>query len=140
MPSTVRPSAAFDTITHDILLNRLKHHFGITGKVLVWIRSYLMQQEQSVVIGDERSPPITLKQGVPQGSVLGPVPFTLYMSPLGDLCQAHGLTFHGYADDSQNYLFFQPSVKGSRQQCTGVLNKMSSKHQSLDANKLFDAQ
>ena len=79
-------SAAFDTITHDILLNRLKHHFGVTGKVLDWIRSYLMQQEQSVVIGDEKSPPITLKQGVPQESVLGPVLFSLYMSPLGDLC------------------------------------------------------
>ena len=115
-------SAAFDTVTHDILLNRLKHCFGVTGIVLDWIRSYLTQQEQSVVIGDEKSPPITLKQGVPQGSVLGPVLFTLYMSPLGDLCQAHGLTFHGYADDSQNYLFFQPSVKGSREQCIEVLN------------------
>ena len=46
-------SAAFDMITHDILLNRLKHCFGETGKVLDWIRSYLMQWEQSVVIGDE---------------------------------------------------------------------------------------
>ena len=100
-------SATFDMITHDILLNRMKHCVGVTGKVLDWIRSYAMQQEQSVVIGDEKSPPITLKQGVPQGSVLGQVLFTLYMSPLGDLCQAHGLTFHGYAGDSQNYLFFQ---------------------------------
>ena len=77
---------------------------------------------QSVVIGDEKSLSITLKQGVPQGNVLGPVPFTLYMSPLGDLCWAHGMTFHGYADDSQNYLFFQPSVKDSREQCIEVLN------------------
>ena len=115
-------SAAFDTVTHDTLLKRLKHRFGVTGIVLDWIRSYLTQREQSVVIGDEKSPPITLKQGVPQGSGLGPVLFTLYMSPLGDLCRAHGLTFHGYADDSQNYLFFQPSVKGSREQCIEVLN------------------
>ena len=115
-------SAAFDTVTHDILLNRLKHYFGVTGIVLDWIRSSLTQREQSVVIGDEKSPPITLKQGVPQGSVLRPVLFTLYMSPLGDLCRAHGLTFHGYADDSHNYPFFQPSVKGSREQCIEVLN------------------
>ena len=113
---------AFDTITHDILLNRLKHHFGVTGKVLDWIRSYLTQQEQSVVTGNEKSPPITLKQGVPKGSVLRPVLFPLYMSPLGDLCLAHALTFHSYADDSQNYLFFQPAVKGSREQCIEVLN------------------
>ena len=50
-------SVAFDMITHYILLNRLKHCFGVTGKVLDWIRSYLTQQEQSVVIGDEKSPP-----------------------------------------------------------------------------------
>ena len=114
-------SVAFGMITHDILLNRLKHHFGVTENVLDWIRSYLTQWEQSEVIADEKSP-ITLKQGVPQGSVLGPVLFTLYMSPLGDLCQAHGLTFHGYADDSQNYLFFQSSVKGLREQYIEVLN------------------
>ena len=79
-------SAAFDTVTHDILLNRLKHRFGVTGIVMDCIRSYVIQREQSVVIGDEKSPPITLKQGVPQGSVLRPVLFTLYISPLGDLC------------------------------------------------------
>ena len=78
-------SAAFEMITHDILLNRLKHHFGVLGNVLDWIRSYLMQREQSVVICDEKSPPTTLKQGVPWGSVLRPVLFTLYMSPLADL-------------------------------------------------------
>ena len=83
-------TVAFDMITHDILLNRLKHHFGVTGKVLDWIRPYITQWEQSVVIGDEKSPPINLKQDAPQGSVLRPVLFTLYMSPLGDLCQAHG--------------------------------------------------
>ena len=61
-------------------------------------------------------------QGIPQGSVLGLVLLTLYMSVLGNLCWAHSLTFHGYADDSQNYLFFHSSVKGSREQCIEVVN------------------
>ena len=86
MPSIVRPRCGLQHDYNDMLLKMLKHHSGVTGKVLDLTRSYLTQQKQSVVIGDEKSPPITPKQGVPQGSVLGPVLFTLYMSPLGDLC------------------------------------------------------
>ena len=99
-------SAAFDTVSHELLLNQLKLRFGITGSALSWIESYLTQRSQKVIIDDFESDHITLTQGVPQGSVLGPILYTLFMSPLGNLCRSHGVCYHGYADDTQKYHTF----------------------------------
>ena len=84
-------SAAFDTVDHQLLLNRLKHRFGVVGKAYDWIKSYLSDRTQQVVVGDialagATSSKSRLKLGIPQGSVLGPILFTLYISPLGDIC------------------------------------------------------
>ena len=62
-------SAAFDTIDHGILLDRLKHSFGVTSHALEWFRSYFNNRTQSVVVGDSKSEPIVLQHSVPQGSV-----------------------------------------------------------------------
>ena len=59
----------------------------------------------------------SLSCGVPQGSVLGPILFTLYMSPLGDICRTNDILFHSYADDSQNYLSIQPKQNKSKEKC-----------------------
>ena len=69
-------SAAFDTVDHAILLNRLEHRFGITANALKWFSEYLTNRTQQVIIDGTRSGSVTLKQGLPQGSVLGPLCFT----------------------------------------------------------------
>ena len=94
-------SAAFDTIDHSILIDRLDSCCGISGTAKDWLRSYLQDRTQTVVVGDAHSDPVNLNIGVPQGSVLGPLLFSIYILPLGDIVRSHGITHHGYADDTQ---------------------------------------
>ena len=97
-------SSAFDTINHGLLLARLKNRFGIDGSVLKWIESYLSQRKQTISIqGFPNSATRSLNWGVPQGSILGPLLFSLYTAPLGDIAKKHGLKHHFYADDAQVY-------------------------------------
>ncbi len=101
-------SAAFDTIDHKILIHRLEKRCGLKGTALAWFISYLKDRTQSVVINNEQSKPTKLKYGVPQGSVLGPILFTIYTSPLGELFSQHDMDYHCYADDTQIYMGFNP--------------------------------
>ena len=79
-------SAAFDTIDHNFLSTRLGSNFGCS--TLDWYISYLSCRTQSV-FADHESTPSVLQYGVPQGSVLGPLLFTLYTHPLGTvICQS----------------------------------------------------
>ena len=82
--------------------------FGISGQALSWIASYLSSRTQRVRIKDNLSAPVELERGVPQGSVLGPLLFTMYTSPLSDIANRHNLSNHYYADDSQLYVSFTP--------------------------------
>ena len=97
-------SSAFDTIDHDILLHRLRHRFGITGVVLDWFNSYIRGRTQSVCVKSVLSEEQSLFCGVPQGSVLGPILFSLYVAPLEDIINNHGLDYMMYADDTQSYI------------------------------------
>ena len=77
--------AAFDTVDHSILLTHLQKWFGLHGLSLDWFSSYLSLRSQAVSINDSISAFSTLSCGVPQGSVLGPLLFTLYTTPLGSV-------------------------------------------------------
>ena len=94
-------TAAFETVDHGILLQRLQRSYGITGKALAWFTSYLSGRLQSVRIRDMQSPSCPVPHGVPQGSVLGPLLFILYVAEIPD---RHGLGSHFYTDDVQLYL------------------------------------
>ena len=101
-------SAAFDTVDHEILIHRLQNRFGITGKALDWLSSYLSCRTQQVMVNGTASKSHTLTCNVPQGSVLGPKLFVDYESPVGDIVRKHGLDVHFYADDTQIYFAFKP--------------------------------
>ena len=105
-------SAAFDTVRHDTLLYRLKLRFGVDGKALEWFASYLADRTQRVTVNDGLSSAFPLRQGVPQGSCLGPLLFTVYTSKLFDIVSKHLPSVHCYADDTQLYLAFSPDVQG----------------------------
>ena len=101
-------SAAFDTVDHDVLLHRLEHRFGILDSALSWVRSYLTNRTQRIVIGNGKSSRFDLNCGVPQGSCLGPLLFYIYTSELFTTIKQHLPTVHCYTDDSQMYLAFKP--------------------------------
>lgn len=101
-------SAAFDTVDHDLLLARMYHHFGMSDDVLKWFRSFLNARSQYVVIADSTSEQRNMDCGVPHGSVLGPVLFTMYTSSLGHIAKRHGMNYHLYADDTHLHVAFKP--------------------------------
>ena len=104
-------SAAFDTVEHSVLLRRLENSFGVSGDVLKWISSYLSNRSQVVRVQNSISPSHDCNCGVPQGSVLGPLLFVVYISPLANVVASHRASHHQYADDTQVYVSVSSSDK-----------------------------
>ena len=83
---------AFDTTDHNILLNGLYTRFGMTGSPLAWLTSHSSSRTQCVCVDNASSAVTDCRTGVPHGSVLGPIMFSLYILPIADLVLQYGVT------------------------------------------------
>ena len=92
-------SKAFDKVSHNTLLQKLKH-YGVRGETHSWIRSFLSSRTQTVVMDGEKSTPCEVLSGVPQGTVLGPILFLIYINDIVDGLQSN---INLFADDCVLY-------------------------------------
>ena len=103
---TLDISSAFDTVNHQMLLQRYADLFGLDGIVLSWFASYLSHRSQAVQVGSHLSAFIEILCGFAQGSTLGGPKYIMFASPLPELIEAHQVYHEGYADDSNVYTSF----------------------------------
>ena len=131
-------SAAFDTIDHSILLETLGSGFGVGGTALKWFTSYLSQRTQQVQIKGTLSEKKQLTTGVPQGSCLGPVLFTIYVADLFQIIEKHLPEAQGYADDHQVYLSFRPILSTNQTaSVTAIENCVAELRSWMSSNMLM---
>ena len=132
-------SAAFDTIDHHTLTDRLRTDFGLSGMALQWFESYLQDRSQYVKIGEDCSTTSVCSTGVPQGSVLGPFLFSAYVAPVGRVISSYGIQYHQYADDTQLYATIKAgdtsSLKNLEDCTAAVLDWFSDNGMQLNPEK-----
>ena len=128
-------SKAFDTINHEILLDKLKH-IGIRGTLLHWFKSYLSNRKQFVSFNGNKSSPLFIENGVPQGSILGPILFLIYINDIINTSEL--LNFTLYADDSIIYVSgnsINDIILAANQELNKVLNWVTCNKLTLNMEK-----
>ena len=103
-------SAAFDAVNHLIRCRRIESDFGLAGMALSWLRSFISERSPYVAVGSVRSETCALSSGVPQGSVLGPLLFAMYVSEIDAVIRSHSVQYHHYADDLMIYMSHIPKA------------------------------
>ena len=91
---------AFDSVNHDIILNKLKNRFKIDGTLLKFIMNYLKDRQQCVIVNGQKSSLINVRSGVPQGSILGPLFFVIFIDDMIN-CVSSDTNIALYADDTK---------------------------------------
>ena len=91
---------AFDSVNHDIILRKLKDRFKIDGTMLKFMVNYLQGREQCVIIAGQKSCNANVRSGVPQGSILGPLLFVLFIDDMSEVV-SDGTAIALYADDTK---------------------------------------
>lgn len=120
---------AFDTLNHTILLQKLEL-YGIRGVALNWLRSYLTDRQQYVKMGDYSSELLSITCGVPQGSILGPKLFNLYINDIFDISKLFKMIL--FADDTN--IFYSNDDYNTL--ITTINSELGKLKQWMDANKL----
>ena len=131
-------SAAFDTVDHATLLERLHGHFGISGAVLQWFKSYISNIQQRVHIDGSLSCPHDLHFGVPQGSFIDPLLFCLYTTSMSNIITTYDVSHH--ADDTHVYIELSQSdthksISGLSDCLTDISQWMKSSKPKLNSDK-----
>jgi hypothetical protein len=93
-------SKAFDCISHKLLLHKLRK-YGISGKILAWLSTYLCDRKQRVIVEGECSSYLEVRSGVPQGSILGPLLFILFINDIFEILNDSEIKMVLYADDAK---------------------------------------
>ena len=106
----------FDTVYHDIPIKRLNTRIEISGQV---VPNRILQTDHNTSTSSSICMPV--ETGVPQGLVLGPILFTIYTSPLGDVVRSYGVSYHLYADYTQLYSACNPSSLVSQEPCVHIM-------------------
>ena len=125
-------SSTFDTIHHSILVHCLHTDFGFNDTVLQWFSSYLIDRTHYISLSNHCYAFVPVHSGVPQGSVLGPILFTMYIWPLSAIIYSHYLIHNSFGDDIQLQMSAPPDKISylllSMQSCISDVNAWATEH------------